>query len=42
MKRKMLALRKLFEQGASRIIISDGRTAHPVTDALAGKGPVIE
>jgi acetylglutamate/LysW-gamma-L-alpha-aminoadipate kinase len=42
MKRKMLALRKLFEQGASRIIISDGRTAHPVTDALAGKGTVIE
>ncbi len=42
MKRKMLALRKLFEQGASRIIISDGRTDHPVTDALAGKGTVIE
>jgi len=41
MKRKMLALRKLFEQGATRIIISDGRTDHPVTDALAGKGTVI-
>jgi acetylglutamate/LysW-gamma-L-alpha-aminoadipate kinase len=41
MKRKMLALKKLFEQGASRVIISDGRTDHPVSDALAGKGTVI-
>jgi acetylglutamate/LysW-gamma-L-alpha-aminoadipate kinase len=41
MKRKMLALKKLFEQGATRIIISDGRAEHPVTDALAGKGTVI-
>jgi acetylglutamate/LysW-gamma-L-alpha-aminoadipate kinase len=41
MKRKMLAAKKLFEQGASRIIISDGRSDHPVTDALAGKGTVI-
>ncbi|MGD8293933.1 MAG: [LysW]-aminoadipate kinase [Desulfobacterales bacterium] len=42
MKRKMLALKKLFEQGATRIIISDGRSEHPVTDALLGKGTVIE
>ena len=41
MKRKMLAVKKLFEQGASRVIISDGRTDHPVTAALAGKGTVI-
>jgi acetylglutamate/LysW-gamma-L-alpha-aminoadipate kinase len=41
MKRKMLAVRKLFEQGATRIIISDGRSDHPITDALAGKGTVI-
>ncbi len=41
MKRKMLAVKKLFEQGADRIIISDGRTDHPVTGALAGKGTVI-
>ncbi len=41
MKRKMLAVRKLFEQGASKVIISDGRSAHPVTDAMAGKGTVI-
>jgi acetylglutamate/LysW-gamma-L-alpha-aminoadipate kinase len=42
MKRKMLALKKLFEQGATRIIISDGRSEHPVADALSGKGTVIE
>ena len=42
MKRKMLAFRKLFEHGASKVIISDGRNEHPVNDALAGKGTVIE
>jgi acetylglutamate/LysW-gamma-L-alpha-aminoadipate kinase len=42
MKRKMLALRKLFETGAHRVIISDGRVEHPIKDALAGKGTVIE
>lgn len=42
MKRKMLALRKLFEEGAEKVIMSDGRTEHPVRDALAGKGTVIQ
>ncbi len=42
MKRKMLALRKLFEQGTSKVIIGDGRGEHPVKDALAGIGTVIE
>ena len=42
MKRKMLAFRKLFEHGASKVIMSDGRGEHPVNDALAGKGTVIE
>jgi len=41
MKRKMLAVRKLFEAGASRVIIADGRSEHPVSDALSGKGTVI-
>ena len=41
MKRKMLAVRKLVEHGASRVIIADGRTEHPVADALTGKGTVI-
>ncbi|MEE4263788.1 MAG: [LysW]-aminoadipate kinase [Desulfobacteraceae bacterium] len=41
MKRKILAVRKLFEHGASTVIIGDGRSEHPVADALAGKGTVI-
>ena len=42
MKRKMLALRRLFEEGAEKVIMSDGRVEHPVRDALAGKGTVIQ
>jgi acetylglutamate/LysW-gamma-L-alpha-aminoadipate kinase len=41
MRRKMLAVRKLFEAGATRVIIADGRAEHPVDDALSGKGTVI-
>lgn len=41
MKRKMLSMRKLFEHGASKVIIADGRGEHPVKDALEGKGTVI-
>ncbi|MEG8945905.1 [LysW]-aminoadipate kinase [Rosettibacter firmus] len=41
MKRKILALRKLFENGNTTVIISDGRTEHPVLDALNGKGTII-
>lgn len=38
MKRKMHALTKLFEEGAAEVYISDGRSEHPLEDALAGKG----
>jgi len=41
MKRKVLALRKLFEQGPCKVIISDGRTENPIKDALDNKGTVI-
>ncbi len=41
MKRKMLALRQLFEGGAAKVIITDGRTEHPLKDVMAGKGTVI-
>ncbi len=41
MKRKMLALKKMFKNGAAKVIISDGRTEHPLQDALNGKGTVI-
>lgn len=42
MKRKMLALRRLFESGASRVIIADGRVETPIAAALAGKGTIIQ
>ncbi len=42
MKRKILALRKLFEAGDTTVILSDGRTEHPINDALNGKGTTIQ
>lgn len=42
MKRKIFAIRKLFEEGVGRVIIADGRVEHPIADALSGKGTVIE
>ena len=42
MKRKMLALGRLFDAGAAEVIIADGRVTHPVHDALAGKGTSIK
>lgn len=41
MKRKILAIRKLFDGGDTTVIISDGRTEHPIIDALEGKGTTI-
>jgi acetylglutamate/LysW-gamma-L-alpha-aminoadipate kinase len=42
MKRKILALRKLFESGDTTVILGDGRTEHPIIDALNGKGTIIK
>ena len=42
MKRKMLALRKLFENGVSEVIISDARVEHPIKNALNGGGTLIK
>lgn len=42
MKRKLLALNKLFEQGAAEVIIADGRVEHPVKNALENNGTVIK
>jgi acetylglutamate/LysW-gamma-L-alpha-aminoadipate kinase len=42
MKRKLLALRKLFEDGAHTLIMADGRVENPIHDALAGKGTIIQ
>ncbi len=40
-KRKMLALKRLLDGPNTRIIISDGRLAHPLREALSGAGTVI-
>ena len=42
MKRKMLALSRLVDAGAAEVIMADGRVAHPVHDALSGKGTSIK
>ena len=42
MKRKLLALTRLFKDGAAEVVIADGRTKNPILDALAGKGTTIK
>ncbi|MBI4524556.1 MAG: [LysW]-aminoadipate kinase [Deltaproteobacteria bacterium] len=42
MKRKILALRKLLEDEKTIVMMSDGRSEHPIKDALAGKGTTIQ
>lgn len=42
MKRKMLALKSLVKTDVKRVIIADGRTEHPLRDALAGSGTTIQ
>jgi len=42
MKRKLLALRKLVESGAGKVVMSDGRVEHPIQEALSGKGTIIQ
>jgi acetylglutamate/LysW-gamma-L-alpha-aminoadipate kinase len=42
MKRKLLALRRLFERGACSVVIADGRTENPIKDALSEKGTTIK
>ena len=37
-KRKLLALTRLCDDGKTRVIIADGRSEHPVEDALNGAG----
>lgn len=42
MKRKILALRKLFENSEPTVFISDGRIENPIINALQEKGTVIK
>jgi [amino group carrier protein]-L-2-aminoadipate 6-kinase len=41
-KRKILALRRLFETSAPTVVVADGRVANPVAAAMAGSGTVIQ
>lgn len=40
-KRKLAGLRKACASGVTEVVIADGRGAHPLADALAGRGTVI-
>jgi acetylglutamate/LysW-gamma-L-alpha-aminoadipate kinase len=40
-KRKLHAISRIMEEHPARIILADGRTAHPLADALEGKGTTI-
>jgi acetylglutamate/LysW-gamma-L-alpha-aminoadipate kinase len=42
MARKLRSIRRALEASPTRITIADGRTAHPLTDALEGRGTVIQ
>ena len=42
MKKKVLGAQEALQGGVSRVIIADGRVQNPISDALAGKGTVIE
>lgn len=41
MKKKLMAAKKALESGVREVIFADGRTEHPIQDALAGGGTVI-
>ncbi len=40
-KRKLLALRRLYDTASPTVIVADGRAEHPLAAALAGEGTVI-
>ena len=42
MKKKVLGAREALEGGVGRVIIADGRVAHPIAAALAGRGTTFD
>jgi acetylglutamate/LysW-gamma-L-alpha-aminoadipate kinase len=42
MKKKVLGAEEALNGGVGRVIIADGRIERPLSEALAGKGTVIE
>jgi len=41
-KRKLFALRKLFENSSPVVVLGDGRREHPIADAIEGRGTIIQ
>jgi acetylglutamate/LysW-gamma-L-alpha-aminoadipate kinase len=42
MKKKVLGAQEALQGGVGRVIIADGRLQNPISDALTGKGTIIE
>ena len=42
MKKKVLGAQEALQGGVGRVIIADGRVQNPISDALSGKGTIIE
>ena len=42
MKKKVLGAAEALQGGVGRVVIADGRVEHPISNALAGKGTVIQ
>jgi acetylglutamate/LysW-gamma-L-alpha-aminoadipate kinase len=42
MKKKILGAEEALKGGVRRVVIADGRIHHPISNALAGKGTVIQ
>ena len=42
MKKKVLGAQEALQAGVGRVIIADGRVSNPISEALVGKGTVIE
>ena len=42
MKKKVLGAQEALQGGVGRVIIADGRVGNPISEALAGKGTIIE
>jgi acetylglutamate/LysW-gamma-L-alpha-aminoadipate kinase len=42
MKKKVLGAEEALKGGVNRVIIADGRIQYPISNALSGKGTVIQ
>ncbi len=42
MRRKLRAIRMIVENAPAKVMIADGRSAHPLVDAINGLGTVVQ